>query len=114
MLDIIIDVTDGTDALEFEAFLDLFRTLLRHTNNWGRLSTPVDKPVGIDSLPAQLQRKSVKRGFEFNLMVVGESAGWASYKSQNDYPTQLFFFWFQKARRGWASRRWWTRCSGAM
>ncbi len=30
-------------------------------------------PVGFDSLPTQLNAKSLKRGFEFNLMIVGET-----------------------------------------
>lgn len=29
-------------------------------------------PVGFDSLPQQLNAKALKRGFEFNLMMVGE------------------------------------------
>ena len=36
--------------------------------------TPPDMPgyVGFANLPNQIHRKSVKRGFEFTLMVVGE------------------------------------------
>ncbi|XP_026099033.1 septin-5-like isoform X2 [Carassius auratus] len=33
----------------------------------------LEKYIGIVSLPNQVQQKAVKRGFEFNLMVVGES-----------------------------------------
>ncbi|XP_064640171.1 septin-7-like isoform X4 [Lineus longissimus] len=36
-------------------------------------NTNVDGYVGFANLPNQVYRKSVKRGFEFNLMVVGES-----------------------------------------
>uniref|UniRef100_A0A672T408 Septin-type G domain-containing protein n=1 Tax=Sinocyclocheilus grahami TaxID=75366 RepID=A0A672T408_SINGR len=34
---------------------------------------PSQKYVGIVTLPNQVQQKAVKRGFVFNLMVVGES-----------------------------------------
>ena len=43
------------------------------TTHWGaKLKTPIDGQVGFDSVQDQLRLKSLKRGFEFNVMVVGE------------------------------------------
>ena len=42
------------------------------TTHWGtKLKTPLDASVGFDSVQEQLRLKALKRGFEFNIMVVG-------------------------------------------
>lgn len=43
------------------------------TTQWGaKLKTQVDGYVGFDSIQEQLRLNSLKRGFEFNIMVVGK------------------------------------------
>lgn len=41
--------------------------------NWGTLTTPLAGPVGIDGVATQLQKRALKEGFQFNIMVVGAS-----------------------------------------
>ena len=42
------------------------------TTQWGsKLKTQVDGYVGFDSVQEQLRVNALKRGFEFNIMVVG-------------------------------------------
>jgi len=42
------------------------------TTQWGgKLKTQVDGYVGFDSIQEQIRLNSLKRGFEFNVMVVG-------------------------------------------
>lgn len=36
-------------------------------------STPLSSYVGFDSLPMQIEQKLLKRGFQFNIMVVGQT-----------------------------------------
>lgn len=43
------------------------------TTHWGKLKTPLDGYVGFDTIQEQIRKKSLKRGFEFNLIVVGSS-----------------------------------------
>uniref|UniRef100_A0A3Q2YRK4 Septin-type G domain-containing protein n=1 Tax=Hippocampus comes TaxID=109280 RepID=A0A3Q2YRK4_HIPCM len=43
------------------------------SKNHFRISCPKKGYVGFANLPNQVHRKSVKKGFEFTLMVVGES-----------------------------------------
>ena len=43
------------------------------TTQWGlKLKTQVDGYVGFDSIQEQIRLNSLKRGFEFNVMVVGK------------------------------------------
>lgn len=43
------------------------------TTQWGaKLKTQVDGYVGFDSIQEQLRLNALKRGFEFNIMVVGK------------------------------------------
>ncbi|XP_062508289.1 neuronal-specific septin-3-like [Corticium candelabrum] len=60
----------GIDLLDF---IELARGLMRHTTQWGTLQTRLDSYVGFDTIQDQLKKKCLKRGFEVNLMVVGES-----------------------------------------
>ena len=43
------------------------------TTRWGYLQTKLDAYVGFDTIQDQIRKKFIKRGFEFNVMVVGES-----------------------------------------
>ena len=40
--------------------------------HWGKLKTVLEGYVGFDTVQEQIRKKSLKRGFEFNLMVVGQ------------------------------------------
>ena len=53
--------------------------VMGQTTRWGNLGTKLEGYVGFDTVQEQIRKKSLKRGFEFNLMVVGESSGcmWA-------------------------------------
>ena len=42
------------------------------TTRWGNLGTKLDGYVGFDTVQEQIRKKSLKRGFEFNTIVVGE------------------------------------------
>nr|XP_006825591.1 PREDICTED: septin-9-like isoform X2 [Saccoglossus kowalevskii] len=46
---------------------------MAQTTNWGALKTHVGGYVGIDTIQEQIRRKALKKGFEFNIMVVGAS-----------------------------------------
>lgn len=46
---------------------------LTETTQWGNLKTDVGGYVGIDTLQEQIRKKVLKRGFEFNIIVVGRS-----------------------------------------
>ena len=56
-----------------QEFKDLIVDLLHTTTTrWGALETPLDGYVGFDTVLEQQRRKFLKKGFEFNLMVVGK------------------------------------------
>lgn len=61
-------------AMSFPDFLELMSDVMSQTTRWGNLSTKLDGYVGFDSIQEQIRKKSLKRGFDFNLMVVGESS----------------------------------------
>lgn len=42
------------------------------TTQWGKMKTTLDSYVGFDTIQEQIRKKSLKRGFELNIMVVGE------------------------------------------
>lgn len=63
--------TDGT--LTFADFLELMSEVMGQTTRWGNLGTKLDGYVGFDTVQEQIRKKSLKRGFEFNTIVVGES-----------------------------------------
>lgn len=60
-------------AMSFADFLELMAEAMAQTTRWGNLGTKLDGYVGFDTIQEQIRKKSLKRGFEFNLMVVGES-----------------------------------------
>ena len=61
----------GQSTISFAEFLELMGEILAETTRWGGLSTKLNGYVGFDTIQEQIRKKSLKRGFEFNLMVVG-------------------------------------------
>jgi len=60
--------------LSYSNFLNIMLETMSTTTQWGtKLKTPVDGAVGFESIQEQLRTNSLKRGFEFNVMVVGSS-----------------------------------------
>jgi len=59
-------------SMPFSDFLELMSEIMMQTTRWGNLSTKLSGYVGFDTIQEQIKRKSLKRGFELNLMVVGE------------------------------------------
>ena len=58
--------------LSYTNFLNIMLETMSMTTQWGtKLKTQVDGYVGFDSIQEQLRLNSLKRGFEFNIMVVG-------------------------------------------
>ena len=45
---------------------------MSHTTQWGTLKTEIKGYVGIDTIQEQIRKKALKKGFEFNIMVVGK------------------------------------------
>lgn len=62
--------------MSFSDFLELMSDIMSQTTRWGNLSTKLSGYVGFDTIQEQIRKKSLKRGFELNLMVVGEWSGW--------------------------------------
>ena len=59
--------------LSYTNFLNIMLETMSMTTQWGsKLKTQVDGYVGFDSVQEQLRVNALKRGFEFNVMVVGE------------------------------------------
>ncbi|KAG0411033.1 hypothetical protein HPB47_011842 [Ixodes persulcatus] len=54
-------------------FLLMMADTLTETTHWGSLKTDVAGYVGIDTLQEQIRKKVLRRGFEFNIVVVGRS-----------------------------------------
>ncbi|XP_031567268.1 neuronal-specific septin-3-like isoform X3 [Actinia tenebrosa] len=59
--------------LSYQNFIDIMMETMQAMTHWGKLKTPLDGYVGFDTVQEQIRKKSLKRGFEFNLMVVGAS-----------------------------------------
>ncbi|KXJ22802.1 neuronal-specific septin-3 [Exaiptasia diaphana] len=57
--------------LSYQSFIDIMMEAMQSMTHWGKLTTPLDGYVGFDTVQEQIRKKSLKRGFEFNLMVVG-------------------------------------------
>ena len=45
---------------------------MSYTTHWGVLQTRLESYVGFDTIQDQMKKKALKRGFEFNIMVVGK------------------------------------------
>ncbi|KAK2095665.1 Septin-2 [Saguinus oedipus] len=57
---------------------------------WGAEGNQTPGYVGVANLPNQVHRKSVKKGFEFTLMVVGESGLGKSTQINSLFLTDLY------------------------
>ncbi len=60
-------------VVKFSDFVSIMSEAMAETTNWGKLQTEVKGYVGIDTIQEQIRKKALKRGFEFNIMVVGSS-----------------------------------------
>ncbi|XP_003384519.1 PREDICTED: neuronal-specific septin-3-like [Amphimedon queenslandica] len=60
-------------TIAFADFLEMMGEILTETTRWGNLTTRLEGYVGFDTIQEQIRKKSLKKGFEFNLIVVGES-----------------------------------------
>lgn len=58
--------------LSYQNFIEIMMETMQSMTHWGKLKTPLDGYVGFDTVQEQIRKKSLKRGFEFNLMVVGK------------------------------------------
>lgn len=58
--------------MSFAEFLELMADIMSQTTRWGNLGTKLSGYVGFDTIQEQIRKKSLKRGFELNLMVVGK------------------------------------------
>ncbi len=63
-------VVDG--FMTFGDFIELMSEVMVQTTRWGNLATKLEGYVGFDTVQEQIRKKNIKRGFEFNLMVVGK------------------------------------------
>lgn len=59
--------------MSFSDFVEIMTEVMMQTTRWGYLQTKLDAYVGFDTIQDQIRKKFIKRGFEFNVMVVGES-----------------------------------------
>ncbi|KJE95281.1 septin 9 [Capsaspora owczarzaki ATCC 30864] len=65
--------SDRSGSISLDEFKAMMADHLSRSTNWGKLRTALGGYVGFDQLQQQQNRKAMKRGFQFNLMVVGES-----------------------------------------
>lgn len=63
----------GSGTVTFAEFVEIMTEVMMQTTRWGYLQTKLDAYVGFDTIQDQIRKKFIKRGFEFNVMVVGES-----------------------------------------
>ena len=62
-----------TGKVQFSDFVSIMSEAMGQTTQWGSLKTEIKGYVGIDTVQEQIRKKALKKGFEFNIMVVGES-----------------------------------------
>ncbi|KAF8777036.1 neuronal-specific septin-3-like isoform X2 [Argiope bruennichi] len=67
------EILAGRGQLSVNAFITVMADTLTETTQWGNLKTDVAGYVGIDTLQEQIRKKVLKKGFEFNIIVVGRS-----------------------------------------
>ncbi|KAG8185248.1 hypothetical protein JTE90_023864 [Oedothorax gibbosus] len=67
------EILAGRGQLSVNAFITIMADTLTETTQWGNLKTDVSGYVGIDTLQEQIRKKVLKKGFEFNIIVVGRS-----------------------------------------
>ena len=58
--------------LSYQNFIEIMMETMQSMTHWGKLKTVLEGYVGFDTVQEQIRKKSLKRGFEFNLMVVGK------------------------------------------
>lgn len=58
--------------LSYQNFIEIMMETMQAMTHWGKLKTVLEGYVGFDTVQEQIRKKSLKRGFEFNLMVVGK------------------------------------------
>lgn len=68
-----VEQKEGDGTMSFAEFLELMADVMSQTTRWGNLATKLNGYVGFDTVQEQIRKKSLKRGFELNLMVVGET-----------------------------------------
>jgi hypothetical protein len=66
-------------AISLDEFFVVISEYFKVVTDWGKLNRKVLAPVGFDSLPTQLTKKVLKRGFELNILCVGTLADVFSY-----------------------------------
>lgn len=57
--------------LSYNSFIDIMSKVMIQTTQWGKMKTALESYVGFDTIQEQIRKKSLKRGFELNIMVVG-------------------------------------------
>lgn len=60
-------------VVKFAEFVSIMSEAMSQTTEWGALKTEINGYVGIDTIQEQIRKKALKRGFDFNIMVVGAS-----------------------------------------
>lgn len=70
--------------MSFSDFLELMSEIMTQTTRWGNLSTKLSGYVGFDTVQEQIRKKSLKRGFELNIMVVGRCLVWSGLGTGNE------------------------------
>ena len=78
--------------MSFAEFLELMADVMSQTTRWGNLATKLSGYVGFDTIQEQIRKKSLKRGFELNLMVVGESRCYGNDSNQNLHNSLLVWY----------------------
>ena len=68
-----LEEREEDSVVTFADYMDVMAEHMATTTRWGFLKTPLQSHIGIETLPEQLKRRIMRKGFEFNVMVVGES-----------------------------------------
>lgn len=67
------EIVANKGVLGINEFVLIMAETLAETTHWGALKTEVAGYVGIDTLQEQIRKKVLRKGFEFNIIVVGRS-----------------------------------------
>lgn len=59
-------------VVQFSEFVTIMSETMSQTTEWGALKTEINGYVGIDTIQEQIRKKALKRGFDYNIMVVGK------------------------------------------
>ena len=82
--------------LSYQNFIEIMMETMQAMTHWGKLKTVLEGYVGFDTVQEQIRKKSLKRGFEFNLMVVGK---FCLYHLWFDF----WYLWFYFSSREFSS-----------